>query len=128
MLTCYAALQATSAAVVPHQLLQLLYVQVADSMQQQVQMGMADANPQMLLGSGALTDAVTAAMHAVPSGMCTGVMLQCELVLACLPKTCLLKLTLYSIRMLCNIKVLCSHILQVRLCRYIANCLSIGSA
>ncbi len=37
-------------------------------MQQQVQMGMADANPQMLLGSGALTDAVTAAMHAVPSG------------------------------------------------------------
>ena len=68
MLTCYAALQATSAAVVPHQLLQLLYVQVADSMQQQVQMGMADANPQMLLGSGALTDAVTAAMHAVPSG------------------------------------------------------------
>ncbi len=68
MLTCYAALQAISAAVVPHQLLQLLYVQVADSMQQQVQMGMADANPQMLLGSGALTDAVTAAMHAVPSG------------------------------------------------------------
>ncbi|DBA99795.1 TPA: hypothetical protein ACH3X3_012335 [Trebouxia sp. C0006] len=45
-----------------------LQLAVADSMQQQVQMGMADANPQMLLGSGALTDAVTAAMHAVPSG------------------------------------------------------------
>lgn len=64
----HAALQTIGAAVVSHQLLQLLYLQVADSMQQQVQMGMADANPQMLLGSGALTDAVTAAMHAVPSG------------------------------------------------------------
>ena len=61
-------MQGISAAVVPHQLLQCLYLQVADSMQQQVQMGMADANPQMLLGSGALTDAVTAAMHVVPSG------------------------------------------------------------
>ena len=36
--------------------------------QQQVQMGMSDANPQMLLGSGGLSDAVSAAMHAVPSG------------------------------------------------------------
>ena len=37
-------------------------------MQHQRQMGMADANPQMLLGSGGLSDAVSAAMHAVPSG------------------------------------------------------------
>ncbi len=45
-------------------------LQVGDDMQhaQQVQMGLTDASPPMMLGSGALSDAVTAAMHAVPSG------------------------------------------------------------
>lgn len=34
----------------------------------QHQLGMTDTSPHLLLGPGALSDAVSAAMHAVPSG------------------------------------------------------------
>lgn len=37
-------------------------------MQSADQMGMAQASPQLMLGSGVLSDAVTAAMHAVQPG------------------------------------------------------------
>lgn len=37
-------------------------------MQNADQMGMAQASPQLMLGSGVLSDAVTAAMHAVQPG------------------------------------------------------------
>lgn len=43
-------------------------LQAGDDMQNPEQMSMTEASPQLLLGSGVLSDAVTAAMHAVQPG------------------------------------------------------------
>lgn len=44
------------------------HVQMGDDMQDADQLGLTQASPQLLLGSGVLSDAVTAAMHAVQPG------------------------------------------------------------